>query len=67
MATGEQVVDSVFPLTISVAFDPSGRYLAGGEIDGSAWVLDFAALLDGATPEEALIFDANTHNERCGG
>ena len=63
MATGEQVMGSVFPLTISLAFDPSGRYLAGGEIDGSAWVLDLAALLDGETPEDALIFDATTHNE----
>ena len=63
MATGEQVMGSVFPLTISLAFDPSGRYLAGGEIDGSAWVLDLAALLDGETPEDALIFDATTHSE----
>jgi DNA-binding SARP family transcriptional activator/WD40 repeat protein len=63
LATGEQVMGPVFPLTVSITFDPEGRYLAGGEIDGGAWVLDLAALLDGATPEDALVFDATAHPE----
>ena len=56
MTTLEPVMGPVFPDTISVAFDPTGRYLAGGEIDGGAWVLDMIALLDGSSPEDSLIF-----------
>jgi WD40 repeat protein len=36
------------------AFDPSGRYLAGGSVDGAVWVLDLEKAVDGF--EDPVIF-----------
>lgn len=38
-----------------LAFDPTGRYLAGGGDGG--WVIEMEQVADGATAEEALVFD----------
>ena len=43
--------------TLDLRFDPTGRYLTGGTQNGRAFVLDFAAIVDGTPAEEALIFD----------
>ena len=53
-----------FPL--SVTFDPRGRFVAGGNVSGRAWVLDLGALVAGATAEEALVFDKQVHDGSVG-
>jgi WD40 repeat protein len=45
-----------------LAFDPQGRWLAGGTASGKAWVLDMAAVVGGADGKDALIFDKAVHN-----
>jgi len=47
--------ESDWPLGIT--FDPTGRYLVGGNQNGRAWVLDLSAVLDGAPIENAYLFD----------
>jgi WD40 repeat protein len=57
VVTGELVssvsVEGDFPL--SVAFDPSGQYLAVGGQNSHAWVVDVEALIGGASVEEAMV------------
>ena len=45
------------PDQLGLEFDPSGRWLTGRAVNGRVWVLDLAAVVDGATGEEALVFD----------
>jgi WD40 repeat protein len=40
-----------------LSFDPQGRWLAGGGGGGHAWVLDFAAVVDGKDGKDATVFD----------
>lgn len=58
MTTGELVTildfEADWPLTL--AFDPTGRYLAGGNQNGRAWVLDVVAAVEGIPAQEALVF-----------
>lgn len=44
-------------LPLSVAFDPTGRYVGVGTADGSVRVLDLTQVIDGMPAEEALVFD----------
>ena len=44
-----------------VRFDPTGRYLVGGTSAGTAWVVDFTAVVDGASLEDALVFSRQAH------
>jgi WD40 repeat protein len=53
----ELVTSLEAPTVLGVTFDPTGRWLAGGGWDGRVWVLDFAAVVNGMDPEEALVFD----------
>jgi class 3 adenylate cyclase/WD40 repeat protein len=46
---------------LSLSFDPQGGFLAGGTIDGIVWVLDFAAVVAGAAPVDALVFNQVAH------
>jgi DNA-binding SARP family transcriptional activator/WD40 repeat protein len=45
------------PGQIGLRFDPEGRWLAGRVGAGRAWVLDLAAVVAGASGDEALVFD----------
>ena len=44
----------VADVTISLAFDATGRYLAGGTESGDVWILDLSAIVDGLSVEDAL-------------
>jgi WD40 repeat protein len=46
---------------LSVDFDRQGRWLAASNTGGRAWVLDLAAVVDGASGEDAIVFDATVH------
>jgi serine/threonine protein kinase/WD40 repeat protein/DNA-binding SARP family transcriptional activator len=63
MSSGELVtlleIPDDFPL--GVAYDPTGRYLAGGTQNGRAWVLDLAAVVSGAAADDALILNIVAH------
>ena len=41
-------------VTMSQAFDPTGRYLAGGTESGDVWILDLSAIVDGLSVEDGL-------------
>jgi serine/threonine protein kinase/DNA-binding SARP family transcriptional activator/WD40 repeat protein len=41
---------------LGLAFDPTGRYLAGGG-DSGAWVVDMEQVVNGVSAEEVLVFD----------
>lgn len=43
------------------SFDPQGRWLAGGSADGTVWVLDLAAVVDGTSGADALILNQGAH------
>ena len=60
VATHELVADLERPMSAGVTFDPSGRWLFGGTWDGNVWVLDLAAVIDGTSPEQAIVFERNT-------
>jgi WD40 repeat protein/DNA-binding SARP family transcriptional activator len=45
--------DAVF----SVAFDPRGRWLAGGTAGGKAWALDMTSVVAGVAAKDAIVFD----------
>lgn len=45
----------------SAAFDPTGRYLHGGTQHGRAWVMDFAAVVDGTPASDALVMNVVAH------
>ncbi len=47
---------------LALKFDPQGRWVAGANTGGRAWVLDLAAVVNGASAEEALLFDRITHD-----
>ncbi|HUH08790.1 MAG TPA: PQQ-binding-like beta-propeller repeat protein, partial [Egibacteraceae bacterium] len=54
MASGSLVVSlEIFPTMIR--FDPTGRYLASGTLEGQAIVLDLAAIADGVAPDDAIV------------
>jgi WD40 repeat protein len=53
LRTGERVIGPVFEYTEELAFDPTGRYLAGGGGDGRAWALDLPSVLTGASLDQA--------------
>ena len=50
------------PTMRGVLFDPTGRWLVGRGGNGGVWVLDLAAVVDGASGDEALVFDQTTSN-----
>ncbi|HEX2368123.1 MAG TPA: hypothetical protein VHM94_02695, partial [Acidimicrobiia bacterium] len=57
VVTGELVaaIQVEGDLPLSVAFDPTGRYLAVGGQNSHAWVVDVEALVGGASVEEAMV------------
>lgn len=56
MTSGSRVAElEVMPTMIR--FDPTGRYLASGTLDGRVIVLDMAAIAEGASAEDALVMD----------
>ncbi len=59
MVTGEMVAEISFEggdeIPLSLAFDPTGQYLATGGQNGHAWVVDVKALVGGASVEEAMV------------
>ncbi len=58
MMSGNVIV-SLDVLPTLIRFDPTGRYLASGTLDGRVIVLDLTAVVGGATAEDALIMDQN--------
>jgi WD40 repeat protein len=56
MATSELLV-SLEVLPTMIRFDPTGRYLASGTLDGRAVVIDVAAIVEGDAVEDALLMD----------
>jgi WD40 repeat protein len=63
MATGQRVAGWEETDPIHLAFDPSGQYLAVGDVGGRAWVIDLAAVLRGRSVAEATIFDAQVFDD----
>jgi hypothetical protein len=64
MQTSRLMMKSDSRETVSLAFDSSGRYLAGGDdITGSAWVLDMVAMSEGKSWEDSLIFETVADDE----
>jgi WD40 repeat protein len=57
MVTGE-LLASLEVLPTMIRFDPTGRYLASGTLDGRVVVLDLAARVGGTAVEDALVMDA---------
>jgi WD40 repeat protein len=57
VASHDLAPDQVF----AASFDPSGRWLAIGSSNGTVAVLDMTAVVDGATPDDALVFNRVTH------
>jgi WD40 repeat protein len=47
---------------LSLAFDSTGRYVAGGNQNGSAWVLDLRAVVEGTRAQDALVFHRSVDN-----
>lgn len=64
--TGEQLVALDPPpsweYVLVVSFDSSGRRIVGGTTAGTVWVLDLAAVVEGATTDEALVFTRQAHS-----
>jgi WD40 repeat protein len=56
-ASGQRLARSRRQDTLTLAFDPSGRYLAGGDESGRAWVVDFTAIAAGSSFEDSVVFD----------
>jgi WD40 repeat protein len=48
---------------VRLALDPTGKYLAMANLDGTALVLDFEALVSGAQLEEATVQKLSAHDE----
>ena len=48
---------------VRLAFDPTGKYLAMANLDGTALVFDFEALAGGATVEDATVQKLSAHSE----
>ena len=46
---------------LGISFDPAGRYLAGGSLDGWVWVLDLAEVVSGASAADAIVFNELAH------
>ena len=46
---------------LHLAFDPQGRYLAAGTVDGVVWVVDLVAVVEGASMVDALVFNQVAH------
>jgi DNA-binding SARP family transcriptional activator/WD40 repeat protein/energy-coupling factor transporter ATP-binding protein EcfA2 len=65
LETGE-FLTSVAPApgqgVLSVKFDPQGRWLAGSNTGGRAWVLEMEAVVDGTSGEDAIVFDKIVHD-----
>ena len=54
----EELVFSYEILSTMIRFDPTGRYLAVGTLDGRTIVVDLKRVVDGSSGADALIFDA---------
>jgi WD40 repeat protein len=63
MATGQRFASWEETDPIDLAFDPSGRYLAVGDVGGRAWVIDLAALVEGRSVAEATVFDVQAFDD----
>ena len=46
---------------LGISFDPTGRFLAGGSLDGWVWVLDLAEVVSGASAADAIVFNELAH------
>ena len=46
---------------LGISFDPTGRFLAGGSLDGWVWVLDLAEVVSGASAVDAMVFNELAH------
>jgi serine/threonine protein kinase/DNA-binding SARP family transcriptional activator/WD40 repeat protein len=46
---------------LHLAFDPEGRYLAAGTVDGVVWVVDLIAVVEGTSMVDALLFNQVAH------
>ena len=47
--------------SLGISFDPTGRFLAGGSLDGWVWVLDLAEVVSGANAADAIVFNELAH------
>jgi WD40 repeat protein len=63
MSTGGRIADWEETDPIHLAFDPTGRYLAVGDVGGRAWVVDLALLLEGRSVSEATVFDVQAFDD----
>ena len=67
MPSGEvigSIVDDGFDFR-PLSFSADGRFLTMGSDDSGAWVFDVAAILDGATMEEAVAMNPRRHRGAC--
>lgn len=64
-ATGEEMGNlaarTIWEAILVIAFDPSGRYVVGGTSGGTVWILDLAAVVDGAELDDAIVFETQAH------
>ncbi|MGH9119917.1 MAG: WD40 repeat domain-containing protein [Acidimicrobiales bacterium] len=69
MVTRDRVARHGFgdQLSFGPSTDPQGRWLTGSTTDGRVWVIDLAALVDGATWDDALILNQAAHTTNLPG
>jgi WD40 repeat protein len=63
LTTGRATVSLGPGSPFSLAFDPSGQYLAVGHQAGRAQVFDFVELVEGKAAAEAAVFDVVTDDD----
>ena len=62
MTTRQLIASLERPQVGGVLFDPTGRWLVGRDGDGRVWTLDLAAVVDGASADDAVVFDQPVSN-----
>jgi WD40 repeat protein len=63
LTSGEMVATIPETSTLSIAFDPTGSLLAGGNANGHAWVVDLEELVAGRPLAESWRYNALAHDD----